>query len=272
MGKNKKNSALPYNLRLFVAHKEKERDKEVEMMKASMASALLIHDHTLNAVQSFIHLLTNFVGHDLKNEIHNVDGIISNLTPTDVSEKEIETLKSCIDHMRLTLEDFNIISDEKEADEFNLGRLMSSLEMLHRNNFKREKINFQINYENASKEIVIKQHFRKILQLFNNLIINSIKALKCGVNKQIFIKINANDERITLYICDNGCGILKENREKIFTPYFTTTGGSGIGLTHVKHVLDEIGGEISLVESNDSYNTIFELIIPLRYETHNSNS
>lgn len=272
MSKKQKNSFLPPNLRLLVAHKEKERDKEVERMKEAMANALLIHNHTLAAVQNFINLLTNFVGHDLKNEIHNVDGIISTLNPSEISEKEIETLKSCIDHMRMTLEDFNIISDEKEADEFTLGRLMSSLEMLHRNTFKREKINFQISYNDISKELIIKQHFRKILQLFNNLLINSIKALKCAEKKLILLQINLDENKLNFTISDTGSGILKENRNKVFEPYFTTTGGSGIGLTHVKHVLIEIDGNIRILEPNDVFNTIFEFQIPLTYEAHSINN
>jgi len=263
MSKRKGQIQIPQNLRQVMAQKERARDKEVERMKSALDRALLIEKHTLSAVQNFINLLTNFVGHDLKNEIHNLDGIISTLDLNDISSNDIETLKSCLDHMRLTIDDFNVITNEREKDEFPLGRLMSSIDLLHRNNFKKDKIIFTVNYGNTNKDVIIKQHFRKILQLFNNLIINSYKALKIADKKEILITINEMDNsNLEFSINDTGCGISEEIKEKIFEPYFTTTNGSGIGLTHVIHTLSDIKGSIELVEPLTNYTTSFKMIIP----------
>jgi signal transduction histidine kinase len=257
--------SLPPNLKQLVQHKEKARDKEVARIKSALENVQLINQHTLAAMQSMLNLLTSFVGHDIKNEIHNIDGIVSTVGVNEISEKEIESIKSCLDNMRAALEDFKSITDDKEdkeKEEFTLSRLISSLMVLHRNNFKRDKINFFVDFVNLDKDFQIKFHFRQFLQLLNNLLINAYKALKSTEIKEIKLIITNFDDSISFKVCDTGIGITEANKEKIFEPYFSTTGGSGVGLTHVQFVLTEMKGKVELIDSDPYYKTVFNIIIP----------
>ena len=63
-------------------------------------------------------------------------------------------------------------------------------------------------------------------------------------------------------VSDNGCGISREEAERIFTPHFTTkSSGSGIGLSLVKQIVEKHGGTISF-ESKVNIGTTFRLDLP----------
>jgi signal transduction histidine kinase len=69
---------------------------------------------------------------------------------------------------------------------------------------------------------------------------------------------------VIVHIEDTGCGIEKDNLERIFTPFFTTKAagrGTGLGLSIVKRIVDGHRGEIR-AESDPAYGTRFILTFP----------
>lgn len=80
-------------------------------------------------------------------------------------------------------------------------------------------------------------HFKpiEIAIILDNLFSNSIKAKANSID----IKFKKNDEtNLSVYISDNGIGIKKENADKIFGFGYTTTSGSGMGLHHIKKIIE----------------------------------
>jgi signal transduction histidine kinase len=66
---------------------------------------------------------------------------------------------------------------------------------------------------------------------------------------------------IRLAVADNGQGISKANRDKVFTPFFTTrraSGGTGLGLEICRSVLKAHGASIALGESDQGATFILE--------------
>ncbi|MCB0368459.1 MAG: hypothetical protein KDD45_03220 [Bdellovibrionales bacterium] len=101
-------------------------------------------------------------------------------------------------------------------------------------------------------------------QVFSNLIMNSIQAVK---NNEGVIDIGGSvvDENLILIFKDNGAGIPKENINKIFNPFFTTRNlgeGSGLGLSISYGIVQKHKGQI-LVSSELGTGTIFKIIIPV---------
>jgi len=83
--------------------------------------------------------------------------------------------------------------------------------------------------------------------IIDNLISNSIKA---GSNK-INISIKKEDPSgILLIFDDDGKGIREEDIKDIFNFGFTRTGGSGIGLSHVKEIVERLNGTVSHIPKN----------------------
>lgn len=108
-----------------------------------------------------------------------------------------------------------------------------------------------------------KQFFRDILQ---NLMDNSIKALKESEVKIIKCTAFAEDDDLVILVSDTGCGIPKEKREWAFGLYNTTTekqGGAGIGLYVVKTRVESLRGVVSVEDSEfGEVGTTIKIVLP----------
>jgi signal transduction histidine kinase len=91
----------------------------------------------------------------------------------------------------------------------------------------------------------------ELTMILDNLINNSKKAKATKIE----IELLKTNQKLLVYFKDNGIGIPKTNRKKIFEFGFTTTGGSGLGLTHIRETLEKIGANISLIDSEDDFTT-----------------
>jgi len=104
--------------------------------------------------------------------------------------------------------------------------------------------------------------------IFQNLISNSIKALKDENEKKIKCLGYIKDDTFVIYFSDNGIGIPEEERERIFEIYYTNTadqGGAGIGLYIVKTRVESLNGKIEVVESEfGSKGATFKIEFPLK--------
>ncbi|MBU8714384.1 sensor histidine kinase [Brevibacillus parabrevis] len=103
-------------------------------------------------------------------------------------------------------------------------------------------------------------------QVWNNLLANSIKFTEPG--GQIRVALHEQQGAVQVRISDTGIGIAKENLERIFERFFKedksrnrTTGGSGLGLSIVKKIVEMHEATIS-VESEPGKGTTFTVAWP----------
>jgi two-component system sensor histidine kinase PilS (NtrC family) len=112
------------------------------------------------------------------------------------------------------------------------------------------------------------EQFRQILL---NLLHNAVQAMpKGGV---VTVELNqekvrsdldpqAKEGKILLKIKDTGTGMNQETQKKLFTPFFTTKeGGTGLGLSTVKRIVEAHRGEIQ-VESQEGKGTTVVVKLP----------
>jgi signal transduction histidine kinase len=81
---------------------------------------------------------------------------------------------------------------------------------------------------------------------------------------QLEITANVHENILQLSLHDNGTGVSASNRNKIFTPFFTTrrnAGGTGLGLEITHSLLKVYGGNIELAKSGQG--ALFVLGLPL---------
>lgn len=101
---------------------------------------------------------------------------------------------------------------------------------------------------------------KQIRQAFLNIIKNSFEAMPGGGKQTIstFLK----DGQVEITIGDTGRGISEENKDLIFTPFFSTRhGGTGLGLPITAHIIQEHRGTIRF-ESYLDLGTIFHIRLP----------
>jgi len=94
---------------------------------------------------------------------------------------------------------------------------------------------------------IIKAKKGELQQVFINLINNAIQSM--NEEGELIIKSQNKKNKILISITDNGCGIPKENINKIFNLYFTTKEpgkGTGQGLHIVKNILDKYNASIKV--------------------------
>lgn len=98
--------------------------------------------------------------------------------------------------------------------------------------------------------------------IFNNVILNAIQSVE-GRKPIIEVEIINKRKKVVLSFKDNGSGISEADRDRIFTPYFSTKiTGSGIGLAVAKKGIENAGGNIWF-ESQKEVGTTFYISMPL---------
>jgi signal transduction histidine kinase len=80
---------------------------------------------------------------------------------------------------------------------------------------------------------------------------NAAEAMQESPVKDLLVATSASDgEMVELVIADTGCGISREDREKLFLPYFSTKGrGTGLGLAIVNRILTDHNAAIRVVDN-----------------------
>lgn len=130
---------------------------------------------------------------------------------------------------------------------------------------QKSKVNIIVESEVNEKAQVFGDEER-LKQVFVNLIDNAIKYT--NENGKIVIKITRVEKYINICVSDNGIGIPKDDLPRIFERFYRVDktrsrdmGGSGLGLSIVKHIL-ELHNSTIKVESDEGKGTKFEFKLP----------
>jgi signal transduction histidine kinase len=129
--------------------------------------------------------------------------------------------------------------------------------------FQNESIDVSVEIQDCN----ITGHTKFFEEIIQQLIENAIKALHLANSKQIRCSGYVKQDTFYILFSDNGCGITKENKERIFDLYFTTTtehGGTGIGLYMAKQRVETFKGSIEVIENEfKPSGATFRITIPL---------
>jgi signal transduction histidine kinase len=71
-------------------------------------------------------------------------------------------------------------------------------------------------------------------------------------------------DKVEIAVADDGCGIAEGEKEKIFSPFFTTKRhGTGLGLCISKRIIDRYKGSSFSVQSQEGVGTSFKIGLPV---------
>ncbi|HMD34580.1 MAG TPA: ATP-binding protein [Vicinamibacterales bacterium] len=100
----------------------------------------------------------------------------------------------------------------------------------------------------------------QIIRAIQNLLLNAIDAMPNG--GALRVRTSRADGRVHIDVADTGEGLTAEERERLFTPYYTTKQhGTGLGLAIVQSVVADHSGTIR-VESERGRGTTFHIELP----------
>lgn len=96
-----------------------------------------------------------------------------------------------------------------------------------------------------------------------NLLDNAVAVLPDGGNIDVMLALDEEKENVFLKVYDNGPGISKDNKLKLFEPYFSTKKtGTGLGLAIVHTIVADHNGYIR-VQDNEPRGSVFIIELPL---------
>ena len=203
------------------------------------------------------------VSHELRTPLNAINGITHLLLEENPKESQMNYLTSLKFSGNYLLTFINEILEinriessaiEVENISFNLKQLIVNIQNSLKELASINNNTFTIEIDSAIPDFLIGDP-TKLSQIFLNLINNALKFTKNGEVK-VILKTNETNEEFTsihFRILDTGIGIPEEKMETVFDSFSQGSieinrkyGGTGLGLTIVKKLIDILGGKIEL--------------------------
>jgi two-component system phosphate regulon sensor histidine kinase PhoR len=194
------------------------------------------------------------ISHELKTPLFTIQGYILTLIEgamkdKKVREKYLKRAAKGVDRLISIVKDLDLItqfeSGIKTVDktDFNIYELVENVFELME--FESEKNNIKLQYENDnSTPIYVYADQERILQVLTNLVVNSIKYGSNNGYTKVVIE-DLNKEKVIIKVIDDGEGIEKKHLPRLFERFYRIDknrsrkkGGSGLGLSIVKHIIE----------------------------------
>ena len=201
------------------------------------------------------------ISHEIKNPIAVCKGYLDMCNEKNI-EKYIPIIKTEINRTLNLLQDFSACKKIKiEPDIIDISLLIEETRKNLKLLFDSQNIKFII--EPQQEEIFINGDYNRLNQVILNIIKNSIEAKDENKNSYIKIYTKQNNNKIKIYIEDNGVGISKENMKRISEPFFTTKqNGTGLGVLLSQEIINAHDGKLEY-KSKEKEGTIVTITLPI---------
>ena len=216
------------------------------------------------------------VSHELKTPLFTIQGYILTLIEGALKDKKVRgkylrRSAKGVDRLISIVKDLDLItqfeSGIKTVDktDFNIYELIENVYDLMEFESEKNNTKLLINNKNITP-VIVNADKERILQVLTNLIVNSIKYGK--ENGFTEVKVEEYDkDRIIVRVKDNGEGIEDEHLPRLFERFYRIDknrsrkkGGSGLGLSIVKHIIEAHQEQI-FVESKIGQGTEFSFTL-----------
>ena len=216
------------------------------------------------------------ISHELKTPLFTIQSYILTLIDggmddPDILKKYLKRSSKAIDRLTYLVKDLDLISQFEsgvkniEKEKFDILIIINNVYELLEMEAKKNKISLELD-RNYLKPIFVLADRERIQQVITNLVMNSIKYGVENGTTEISVQ-NLNEEKLIISVTDNGLGISKEHLPRLFERFYRVDksgnrkkGGSGLGLSIVKHVI-EAHNEKIFVESNKNVGSEFSFTL-----------
>jgi two-component system phosphate regulon sensor histidine kinase PhoR len=200
------------------------------------------------------------ISHELKTPLFTVQGYLLTLEEGAINDKKIrkkylERANKGVERLISIVKDLDLISKLETTNlnlniqPFNIVELLNDTFDLLEMEAKKRNISLLLDKQYKQPIMVVADEER-IEQVLTNLIVNSIKYGKINGTTTVSIETFEND-KVLVTVKDNGEGIKEEHQKRIFERFYRVDqsrsrvqGGSGLGLSIVKHIIEAHHQEI----------------------------
>lgn len=219
---------------------------------------------TLNERESYRREFLGNVSHELKTPIFTVQGYLLTLLDGAINddiirEKYLQRAAKGLDRLVAIVKDLDLISKLEtnelhlNIEQFNIIELIQGVFDLLEMRSKTRNINLVFD-KNYDVPVLVLGDKERLEQVLTNLIVNSLKYGKNGGSTVVAVEPYGY-KKVSVKVSDNGEGIKKEHLARLFERFYRVDlhrsreqGGSGLGLSIVKHIV-EAHDETILVKS-----------------------
>jgi len=198
------------------------------------------------------------VSHELKTPLTSIIGYVDTLLENEninknTKNKFLKIIKDEADRLGILIQDLlNLSKFEDSNPELNPGNINNlinkTVSILEE---KAGKKNISIKTKMAEDSLQVYMIKEQIEQVMINLIDNAIKYTP--EDGEIEIKVLEKENKVLVEVIDNGIGIPQKDQQRIFERFYRvdkarsrSMGGTGIGLSIVKHIIKSHDSEINL--------------------------
>jgi two-component system, NtrC family, sensor kinase len=186
----------------------------------------------------------------LKEKLSSEDGLLKEL---DVIDQTSQRVSGILKALRSYSKDLGT-----DISVFNVFEMIEDALTLLKNRVVSSRTN--VVYDRGD-DIFIKANRNQLGQAVLDLLNNSLDSLESSVVKNIKIIVEDKIDTVYIRIQDSGPGILPENKENVFKPFFSTKSRHfGVGLTNAQSFIQQNSGELILENLSDP--TIFSVKLP----------
>ncbi len=179
--------------------------------------------------------------------------------------KDIQEIKEDVQAMQNILSEYLEFSENigtyEKLKNIKLYNFINKIINSTRKSFKDNKIDL-----NCAKNLEIKSQHNNLYRVISNIINNA-----CKFSKETKIRVTKDIKFLKICIEDDGPGISKKIKYKIFRPFFKKDIsrnlnhiGSGLGLSIAKDITVKLGGRIVVEDSKELGGANFVIFLPLR--------
>ncbi len=210
--------------------------------------------------------LTNSIIHDLKSPMGIITGTTEMLRD---KHRDTESVHMCeliemqvkrVQDMAREVLDFVRGNTTLVQKDVNLNDLFPYFLLMNQDYFRRQGVELVLN----PADIEFHGDPDKIVRVLQNLSNNAAQAMPRG--GQIEITAERDGDWVVITVCDDGPGIPEEIQPHLFDPFVSDSknGGTGLGTTIAKSLVQSHGGSIEFVTGNRG--TIFTIRLPKRLD------
>ncbi|SHQ79003.1 His Kinase A (phosphoacceptor) domain protein [Mycobacteroides abscessus subsp. abscessus] len=229
-----------------------------ELKLLQLNEDLAIHSDKLSVVAN----MSAAIAHEVRNPLTSISGFIQLLKEQRHLQKEyIDVIFSEIERIELVLSEMLLLSKPQVVNlkKFDIIKTLDYVIALI--STKANMNSIEIMLKKDEKPIWVYGEENQIKQVFINIIKNAIEAMQNG--GKVHVSLVNDNQYVSIYFSDTGCGIPKETLEKIGQPFYTTKEkGTGLGLTTCFKIIENHKGKIH-ISSQVGIGTTFEVILPL---------
>ncbi|MGJ1503244.1 ATP-binding protein [Sphingobacterium multivorum] len=261
---------------IFILEKENDKkDDEIRLLRSLASVGLIVSSfaHELHNLKNRLVPRTKFLEEEMQKYIDKDIFIDKSKYENpyymlDLIKKEDLKLQHWLVYSLNTLK-----RDKRERKNVNLNKYFEDFKSIWQNSLTDRKITFEFK-EDATDQCIIRAFEIDLDCIFNNLLSNSLNALK-GVSdgeKKISISCQNVNDNIEILFSDNGKGLdnkYKDNPEQIFDLFesskvdqYGNVIGTGLGLSMVQTIISEYNNStIKIIESTKglSFKITFKL-------------